>query len=215
MNDMKRIALILATGALALAFVGVGLRFAQRSATPAAPPPSIKAKAITVAPAQPANPVEPVSGQDPSGVPETHTISAATLPPAAPVKAAEPSVAKTPTPAPAIPTPGPPKDELARLALCFVGADSVAEEYWMEAINDPSLSADERQNLIEDLNEDGLTDPKHPSPFDLPLILSRIELIEELAPGTMDKVNSDAFLEAYKDLLNLAELAVGQGEPVQ
>jgi len=106
-------------------------------------------------------------------------------------------------------------DRLARQALTFVGLDPEAEEYWIGAINDPRLPAEERQNLIEDLNEDGLPDPKHPTPDDLPLILNRLLLIEELAPNAMDQVSFDAFLEAYKDLLNLAELAQGRGEPVR
>jgi hypothetical protein len=42
-----------------------------------------------------------------------------------------------------------------------------------------------------------------------------LELIEELAPGAMDQVNAEALQEAYKDLLNLAELAQGRGHPVQ
>lgn len=103
---------------------------------------------------------------------------------------------------------------MARAALSFVGADPGAEAYWMEAINDAQLSADERQNLIEDLNEDGLSDPKHPTEEDLPLILNRLALIEDLAPDAMDKVNLDAFAEAYKDLVNLAEVAMGGGKPV-
>ena len=92
----------------------------------------------------------------------------------------------------------------------MVGADPVAEQYWMAAINDPSLPANERKDLIEDLNEDGLSDPKHPGPQDLPLILNRIRLIESLAPLAMDSVNADAFGEAYKDLNNLLA-----GQPVQ
>ena len=95
------------------------------------------------------------------------------------------------------------QDPMARVALSFVGADPEAEQYWAAAINDPALSADERQNLIEDLNEDGLSDPKHPGPEDLPLIWNRMRLIEELAPYAMDQVNWDAFAEAYKDLNNL------------
>jgi hypothetical protein len=39
--------------------------------------------------------------------------------------------------------------------------------------------------------------------------LNRIQLIEELAPDSMDQVNADAFAEAYKDLVNLAS-----GQPV-
>lgn len=111
--------------------------------------------------------------------------------------------------------PDAPKDPVARLALAFVGMDADAEDYWLDAINDPSLPANERQDLIEDLNEDGLSDPKHPSPEDLPLILSRLELIEEVGPYAMDKVNEDAFIEAYKDLTNLAMVAQGRGQPVQ
>jgi hypothetical protein len=102
------------------------------------------------------------------------------------------------------------KDPVARVALGFVGSDPEAEAHWIGAINDPGLSADERQNLIEDLNEDGLSDPKHPGPENLPLILNRIQLIEELAPDAMDQVNADAFREAYKDLVNML-----QGRPVQ
>ena len=96
-----------------------------------------------------------------------------------------------------------PQDPTAREALSFVGADPDANEYWLGAINNPNLPANERQNLIEDLNEDGLSDPQNPGPEDLPLILNRIQLIEELAPNAMDQVNADAFAEAYKDLVNM------------
>ena len=106
-------------------------------------------------------------------------------------------------------------DPLARVALSMVGLDLDAELYWVASINDPTLPAAERQDLIEDLNEVGLADPKHPTPDDLPLILSRLELIEELWPWAMDGVNDEAFDEAYKDLENLAELAQGRGEPVK
>lgn len=106
------------------------------------------------------------------------------------------------------------QDPTARVALSFVGADPDAEAYWIGAINNPGLSAHERQDLIEDLNEDGLSDPRHPGPQDWPLIVSRIRLIEELAPYAVDQVNWDAFMEAYKDLLNLEQLAMGGGTPV-
>ena len=95
------------------------------------------------------------------------------------------------------------QDPDARAALSLVGADPEAEAYWMGAVNDPSLPAEERKDLIEDLNEDGLSDPKHPGPEDLPLIVNRLRLIEELAPNALDQVNVDAFAEAYKDLNNL------------
>lgn len=107
------------------------------------------------------------------------------------------------------------QDPLARAALAYVGVDWEAEMYWCEAINDPNLPPQERQDLIEDLNEDGLSDPKHPTLEDLPIIMSRLRLIELLAPEAMDTVNADAFLEAYKDLANLANLVMGGGEPVR
>jgi hypothetical protein len=95
------------------------------------------------------------------------------------------------------------QDPLARDALSWVGADPAAEAYWFEAINDPYLPPGERSDLIEDLNEDGFTNPKRPTPDDLPLIISRIVLIERIAGDAMDQVNADAFAEAYKDLVNL------------
>ncbi|HWH68249.1 MAG TPA: hypothetical protein VNT26_02650 [Candidatus Sulfotelmatobacter sp.] len=129
-------------------------------------------------------------------------------------KAPKPSPEKAPTSAPKQGK-DPIKDPRAREALAWVGLDEEAEAYWAEAINDPHLSAQERQDLIEDLNEDGISDPKHPTLADLPMILNRLELIEMLGPQAMDKVNADAFMEAYKDLINLAYVAMGTGEPVR
>jgi len=107
------------------------------------------------------------------------------------------------------------EDPIARVALTFVGVDPDAEDYWFAAINDLSLPANERQNLIEDLNEEGLSDPEHPTLDDLPLIFNRLALIETIGPDAADEVNADAFNEAYNDLLNLAQLAMGGGQPVR
>jgi hypothetical protein len=92
---------------------------------------------------------------------------------------------------------------VARLALSAVGMDPDADLIWAMAINDPNMPPEARKDLIEDLNEDGFPDPKHVTPDDLPLILSRIDLIAQLAPDSMDDVNAAAFLEAYKDLTNM------------
>lgn len=94
-------------------------------------------------------------------------------------------------------------DPGARAALAYVGVDTQAEEYWIEAINDPTLPSEERKDLIEDLNEDGLANPHLPTADDMPIITRRLELIEELAPYALDRVNAAAFAEAYKDLVNL------------
>ena len=104
----------------------------------------------------------------------------------------------------------PAQDPDARAALSLVGANPEAEAYWVSAINDPNLPANERKDLIEDLNEDGLSDPKHPGAEDLPLIVNRLRLIDELAPYALDQVNADAFQEAQKDLLAMLD-----GKPVQ
>lgn len=105
--------------------------------------------------------------------------------------------------------PKPPlKDEGARVALCFVGSDPEAEAYWYDAINNPDLPANERQDLIEDLNEEGLADRKNPTPEDLPIIINRILILEGLDP--MDKVNADATDEALKDLYNLLVRGLGR-----
>ncbi|MFH1716898.1 MAG: hypothetical protein ABIF19_06070 [Planctomycetota bacterium] len=96
------------------------------------------------------------------------------------------------------------KEQLGRTALGLIGRDPKADEVWIQIINDPSLPANARKNLIEDLNEDGLEDRRNPTANDQPVILYRIQLIEQLAPDAMDKTNADAFQEAYKDLVNLA-----------
>jgi hypothetical protein len=95
------------------------------------------------------------------------------------------------------------REPLARLALEYVGSDPAATELWQKAIGDPATPKNQRQDLIEDLNEKGFPDPKNLGTRDLPLIESRIALVEKLAPAATDPVNADAFKEAYKDLLEM------------
>ncbi len=172
----------------------------------AAPRPLVQA--VPVIPA-----TQPKPAPTPAS-PESFNPPTADQPPDAPVpaKISPPDVAAmstaeaapSPKSAKRTPKPKPPiQDPTARVALSFVGLDPDAECYWVSAINDPTLPAEERKDLIEDLNEDGLSDPHHPAPEDMPLIASRILLIEELAPVATDPVNARAFQEAYKDLVNL------------
>ena len=97
------------------------------------------------------------------------------------------------------------KEQLGRYALSFVGFDPAANQIWASLINDPSLSDNVRQDLIEDLNENGFSgnNGRTPTMDDLPLILYRIQLIELYAPYAMDEVNADAFDEVHKDLVNM------------
>lgn len=101
-----------------------------------------------------------------------------------------------------------PKD-VAFAALSCVGAVPEAEDVWLAAINDPGFNSETRNDLIEDLNENGFPDPDHLTMDDLPLIESRIALVEQHGPDAMDDTNADAFMEAYKDLLNMQARLTG------
>ena len=103
-----------------------------------------------------------------------------------------------------------PSKPLERQALSLVGADPAAETYWINSINDPNLSAHDRSDLIEDLNEEGFENPHLPTFDDLPMIENRLALIESLAPNSMDEVNAAAFAEAYKDLVNMRTRVTGK-----
>ncbi len=94
------------------------------------------------------------------------------------------------------------RDPEARDALALVGVDSDAEAYWLDAIYDSSLPDKEREDLMEDLNEVGFADPKNLTADDLPLIVSRLQLIEDIAPNT-DPFMAEHLGEAYKDLANM------------
>jgi hypothetical protein len=96
------------------------------------------------------------------------------------------------------------KEQRGRVALAMIGHDLDAEDVWIQTINDPSVSANARSNLIEDLNEDGLS-YRNLTLDDLPVIEYRLELIEDLLPYAMDEVNEDAFKEARKDLENMVD----------
>jgi hypothetical protein len=105
------------------------------------------------------------------------------------------------------------REPLERVALDFVGVDQQAEEVWRRAINDPASRREHRKDLIEDLNESGFPDPEHPTARDLPLIDTRIALIDKLAPQALDAVNAAAFKEAHKDLVEMRRRATGERTP--
>ena len=101
------------------------------------------------------------------------------------------------------------KERRGREALGMIGHDPGADEVWIQSINDPTLSASARANLIEDLNEDGLA-YRNLTMADMPVIKYRIQLVENLRPYAMDKTNADAFDEAHKDLVNMANRLTAQ-----
>lgn len=205
---MKRVIVILIAGGLIyFAAKRVSLHFkpiAEASATAPTPVPQSNSKPQTVITSLPPltnlvfkqhrRAAQQMVAQT-APAPETNEIQSAS--PAPPKKSGKP----------------PRQDPFARVALAMVGADPAAEEYWALAINDPSLSDSEREDLIEDLNEEGFEDPKNPTVDELPLIVSRLEIIEEHAPFAMDDVNARSFAEAYKDLVNMYVRLTGQQPP--
>jgi hypothetical protein len=103
------------------------------------------------------------------------------------------------------------REPLNRLALRYVPGDPESTTLWKKAIDDPATPKHQRQDLIEDLNDQGFPDPKHLTQHDLPLVESRLALIEQLAPTATDPVNVAAFKEAYKDLQSMKRYLEGNG----
>jgi len=182
---------------------GYGLVKWSNPPAPAIVPPVIRS---AIAPAT--KPAEQIVIDPPPAIEPAPQIQAP-KPAAPPIATARPAAKKSVAAAPNPPAPEPDKP-IERQALIYVGADPAAEAVWMNAINDPSISAHDRQDLIEDLNEEGFDDPKNPTADDLPLIENRLALIESLAPSAMDDVNAAAFAEAYKDLIHMHSRAAGQ-----
>ncbi len=205
-NRRIRVALVLGVGLIAIIVGAVAsrrLRPPVEAGVPAIagdlplelPPTVVESDAATLA--------VPESDVSPTPVP----AAAAPAPLAVDPEPAAPSRA-TGLNQPIAPVAPPPHEPavpltIAREALGYVGADPDAEQVWFFAINDPAMSAHARSDLIEDLNETGFPDPRHVTEDDLPLIVNRLALIEELAPDAMDQTNADAFAEAYKDLVNM------------
>jgi hypothetical protein len=102
------------------------------------------------------------------------------------------------------------REPLARLALAYVGANQQAAELFHTALLDPALLPDQKRELVEDLNQDGLNSTKTPTAEDLRVISERYALTQaylqqEYVVG--DKVLNAAFREADKDLRNMLQRA--------
>jgi hypothetical protein len=127
------------------------------------------------------------------GLVPTSVRPAPKLEPAAPVDAQNPQPANSGKE---------PQDPIAREALAMVGADPFADQYWLDAIFDTSLPDNERADLMEDLNETGFDDPKNLTSDDVPLIVSRLQIIDAVLPEA-DPFMTEHLLEAQKDLTNM------------
>ena len=96
--------------------------------------------------------------------------------------------------------------------MALVGMDPDAEAYWLDAINDPALSDQEREDLIEDLNENGFSagNGSRATVEDIPLIVRRIQIVEDLWPYAMDENNWKSFQEVHKDLVEMYQRLGGE-----
>jgi hypothetical protein len=97
---------------------------------------------------------------------EPQTASNQTEPAATEADAVTPSATQTPQGTPA--TEETLQDAMAQAALAYVGSDPNAETDWYEAINDPSLSTQVSQDMMEDSNEDSLSNSQAPTTDNLP-----------------------------------------------
>lgn len=179
----------------ALAFSAIGGAFVWGNRPRPAVEPLVTPPVAVVA----AGVKSPVDAVKPAP-PAIATVPPLTSPPPAQGAGAVAATAQ-PRPAHFHPDKPPIQDPVARIALSAVGVDPEAEAYWVAAINNPDLPPEERKDLIEDLNEDGLSDPAHPGPQDMPVIQARLDLLDNLVP--MDDVNLAAMQEARKDLVAL------------
>jgi len=103
------------------------------------------------------------------------------------------------------------KEPLARVALAYVGASQQAGELFHTAVLDQTMLPDQRRELVEDLNTDGLSNKKNPSAADLEIIARRYALTQAYLGQDYvqnDKVLNAAFREADKDLRSLLQQVV-------
>lgn len=207
------VTLIIAAGAVAVA---VWVFLMQPDQRETAEPAAVPVRASQPPDATPAFPHTSESPALPQATSALAAVPGKTLPAGKTPSVATPQSAKAAAPAPVkTGKPKPPlQAPLARAAMSFVGVDPDAESTWLEAIFNPNLPPKEREDLIEDLNEQGLSDPKRPAPEDLPVILNRIALIEKITPEA-DPSMLPHLREVHKDLLNLAALIQGAGKPVR
>jgi len=108
------------------------------------------------------------------------------------------------------------RESLARVGLAYVGVSQEAGELWHSAMLDTTLKPDHRRELVEDLNTDGLSNKKNPTPQDLQIIAKRYELTQAYLQQDYtqtDPVLRKAFLEADKDLRNMLQRAAAAAAP--
>ncbi|EEF61649.1 hypothetical protein [Pedosphaera parvula] len=99
------------------------------------------------------------------------------------------------------------KETLARIGLYYAGDNPQANQLFDAAVHNESLSVDARRNFIEDLNQDGISNQKNPTPEDQKIIEARIKLIQSYYDngGMNQPILNGALNEAMKDLQGLLQ----------
>jgi hypothetical protein len=108
------------------------------------------------------------------------------------------------------------KESLARVALAYVGTSGPALQLFHKAVLDQTLLPDQKRNLIEDLNEDGIINRKTLTPTDLEVVANRYAITQEYLRQdyvTQNQTLNAAFLEADKDLRKMLEKATAAPAP--
>jgi hypothetical protein len=105
------------------------------------------------------------------------------------------------------------KEAIGRIGLTYVGSansqvNDQAVQLFHNAISDPSITPDQRRNLIEDLNQDGLSNHRNPTPEDLIIIANRYELAKwylQQPSVQNDPAATRGFNEASQDLARMLQ----------
>lgn len=179
-------------GLAALMFCGLAILFLHRSPPVVSTIPPQEALAPT-----PRAETPPVSPEPILSIETIKELTKRSAPKPKPAPAQNQASAQNPT--------SPEKslhDPEAREALALVGLDPEAEQYWLGAIFDSSLPDNEREDLMEDLNETGFADPKNLTADDFSLIMARLQIIDFVLPNA-DDFMTEHLLEAQKDLANM------------
>ncbi len=97
------------------------------------------------------------------------------------------------------------KERLGRFALNFAGLNAQADNLWQKAIFDKVISVKDRNELIEDLNQDGFESTRNPTQRDLLLIRNRLALIARYRGQTDEPGITAGFDEVQRDLQRMLE----------
>lgn len=97
------------------------------------------------------------------------------------------------------------KERLGRFALNFAGANPQADALWSTAVLDPAVPLRNRDDLIEDLAEDGFENRRNPTERDLAIAKNRLALIEKYRSSADHERIAGAFAEAQRDLQRILE----------